>query len=101
MEKELFEKLMQSANEMLAHARGELELKTTVLPVPHKPKELDKSEIVAIRKQLNASQSLFAKYLNVSIKTVQCWEQGLRKPSQAALKLLSIAKVKPEVLFIG
>ncbi len=36
--------------------------------------------------------------LNVSVRTVQAWEQGLRKPSDAALKLLTIAKKHPEVL---
>lgn len=102
MEKELFNDLMQSANEMLAHAKGELELKTTyLLKPPPKPAELKKEEITAIRKQLQATQDVFARCLNVSVKTVQGWEQGIRKPSQAALKLLNIAKVKPEVLLIG
>jgi putative transcriptional regulator len=36
--------------------------------------------------------------LNVSVKTVQAWEQGVRKPSDAALKLLAIAEKHPEVL---
>jgi len=36
--------------------------------------------------------------LNVSVKTVQAWEQGLRQPSDAALKLLTIAKKHPEAL---
>jgi len=36
--------------------------------------------------------------LNASSKTVQAWEQGARVPSDAALKLLTIAKKHPEVL---
>ncbi len=44
-------------------------------------------------------ESVFARYLNVSVKTVQSWEQGIGKPSGAALKLLTIAKARPEVLF--
>jgi DNA-binding transcriptional regulator YiaG len=48
--------------------------------------------------RLNLSQAVFAGVLNVSVKTVQAWEQGLRQPSDAALKLLTIAKKHPEVL---
>jgi len=36
--------------------------------------------------------------LNISPKTVQAWEQGSREPSDVALKLLTIAKIHPEVL---
>jgi len=53
---------------------------------------------VKLRQQLNLSQAVFASVLNVSVKTVQAWEQGLRQPSDAALKLLTIAKKHPEVL---
>jgi putative transcriptional regulator len=41
---------------------------------------------------------VFARLLNVSVKTVQGWEQGVREPSDASLKLLAIAKKRPEVL---
>lgn len=102
MNQELFKELEESMNQMLAHARGELELKTTyLLKPPPKPTELKKEEITAIRKQLKATQDVFARCLNVSVKTVQGWEKGTRKPSQAALKLLNIAKVKPELLLIS
>ncbi len=102
MEEEMFQELMESLRQAAAHARGELDLKTTyLLKPPPQPAELNKEEITEIRKSLHATQSVFAKCLNVSVKTVQGWEQGIRKPSQAALKLLRIAKEKPEVLLIG
>ena len=81
----------------IQHVRGERhDLRTTVLPAP--PKRMKKHEIVKLRQQLNLSQAVFAGVLNVSVKTVQAWEQGLRQPSDAALKLLTIAKKHPEVL---
>ena len=55
-------------------------------------------EIIRIRLKLNCSQTVFAMMLNISPRTVQAWEQGARTPSDAALKLLSIAKKHPEVL---
>jgi len=47
---------------------------------------------------LNASQTLFATYLNVSPNAMRSWEQGTRRPRQAALKLLVIAKKNPKAL---
>ncbi len=98
MDKELFEDLKLSLQQALEHAEGKRnDLRTTVLPRP--PQPLDKTEIVAIREKLNFSQAVFARFLNVSVKTVQAWEQGIGKPSGAALKLLTIVEKKPEVLF--
>ncbi|MGH9845113.1 MAG: helix-turn-helix domain-containing protein [Blastocatellia bacterium] len=92
-----FAELKESLQQAIEHARGERhDLRTTVLPAP--PKPMKKLEIIKLRQQLNLSQVLFAHMLNVSVKTVQAWEQGLREPSDAALKLLTIAKKHPEVL---
>ena len=43
---------------------------------------MDKEEIKKIRFGLDMSQKAFAKILNVSIKTVESWEQGINKPSE-------------------
>jgi transcriptional regulator with XRE-family HTH domain len=45
------------------------------------------------------SQAVFAQLLNVSTKTVQSWEQGSRKPSQASLRLIQILEQSPESVF--
>lgn len=98
MEDELFGELKESLAQALEHAKGERkDFRTTTLT--RIPRKLTSPEIVAIREQLNASQSVFAHYLNVSVKTVQAWEQGIGKPSGAALKLLSIIKKRPNILF--
>lgn len=98
MKKELFDELKQSLNEAVEHAQGKRnDLRTTILPEP--PKKLSRNEIISLRKDLNCSQAVFARALNVSLRTIQAWEQGLREPSDAALKLLSIARKKPEILF--
>ena len=52
--------------------------------------ELSPKEIKAIRRQMNASQGVFARYLNVNPSTVQKWEQGVVRPQSAALKLLNL-----------
>ena len=97
MELNLFDQLTESLNQAIEHAKGNRkDLRTTVLPRP--PKPVTQKEIVELRENLNWSQTVFARALNVSVKTVQSWEQGLRHPSDAALKLLSIARKNPQIL---
>ncbi len=98
MANKFFEELKQSMIEGLEHAHGKRsDLRVTTLPRP--PKKLSNMEIATIRSKAKLSQSVFARYLNVSIKTVQAWEQGSRTPSDAALKLLSIARDNPQIIF--
>jgi putative transcriptional regulator len=99
MSDEAFSELEQSLNQALAHSRGEQgEWKEKKLVVPPPPKPRSSTNIVRLRHRLNCSQSMFARLLNVSTKTVQAWEQGTRKPSDAALKLLAVAEKHPETL---
>ena len=66
--------------------------------MPAKPKALKAADIRELRRSLNASQALFARLLNVSSNAVESWEQGLREPRQATLKLLHIARKNPGAL---
>jgi len=51
--------------------------------------------------RLNVSQPVFAELLYVTKATATKWEQGLRKPSGSALRLLEIAEQQPQVLTGG
>jgi putative transcriptional regulator len=73
-----------------------LDLRSATLPAA--PKPLKPAEIRALRTSMNASQSLFARLLNVSSNAVESWEQGLREPRQATLKLLHVARKNPNAL---
>lgn len=95
---EFFEDLKAGLTAAIEHAEGRRkDLRTTTLPRP--PKALSAKEIARFRTQLNVSQAVFARYLNISPKTVQAWEQGHGKPNGASLKLLSIARKNPKILF--
>ncbi len=56
------------------------------------PLELTPAEIKALRENNRVSQPVFARYLNTSESTVQKWETGAKRPSNPALKLLSIVR---------
>ena len=54
--------------------------------------------VAEIRAKTGLSQSQFAKLLNVSVRTLQEWEQGRRAPSGPAKTLLAIAYQNPQAL---
>lgn len=57
-----------------------------------------KLNVRQIRKHLKCPQAEFAGLLGVSLRTLQEWEQGRRKPSGAARTLLKIAEYEPGIL---
>jgi putative transcriptional regulator len=48
------------------------------------PKQYRAADVRALRDRMSMSQALFAKFLGTGVKTVQSWEQGLRKPTPMA-----------------
>ena len=100
MSDENFAELEESLNQTLAYEKGAREgYRVTRRDLPPVPKQRSKTQIAKLRHDLQCSQSAFAKLLNVSTKTVQAWEQGTRKPSDAALKLLAVAEKYPDALY--
>ena len=62
------------------------------------PKRIPAERIREIRRSLDMSQRVFADVLNVSLATVRSWEQGVRTPDGASMRLLSIAERHPETI---
>ena len=93
---QIFDELMEGFRDAIARKKGNaVALRVTEIPrvKPMRPRQIKK-----IRKALGASQAIFAYILNVSPKVVQSWEHGARRPTNAALKLLSIAQNDPQIL---
>lgn len=63
------------------------------LCLPKVPKYSSR-QIRAIRDRCNASQKVFAAYMNISPSSLQKWETGARKPDNVALKLLNLVDKK-------
>lgn len=60
--------------------------------------EIDASEIKMVREALSISQSEFAMMIGVSVRTLQNWEQGRRKPEGPAKALLRVASKNPKAV---
>lgn len=95
----IFDDMREALRDAAAYERGEA-VNLRVTRIPSRPKQLSPRQVRHIRRALNASQALFASYLNVSPNAVRSWEQGTRRPRQAALKLLVIAKKNPKALLV-
>lgn len=67
------------------------EIKALALP---KVKPYSPYAITRLRRKLKLSQAVLAKFINTSVYTIQKWEQGSKKPSGPALKLLHIIEEK-------
>ncbi len=85
-------RLLAAAGEALAHARGEVELRTYEVAVPE---SVDAGEI---RRALGLSQREFATRFGLDLGAVQAWEQGRRRPERAARILLAVIAREPEAV---
>ena len=94
----IFDELKAGLEDSIAFSHGALSLITTAMPTP--PPKREPAQIAALRHSLCMSQAVFAAVINVSPKTVQSWEQGVRKPSQAALRMLEVIDEDPGVIKI-
>lgn len=83
----LAERLKKGLLEGIEYARGERSLVTTIVPTG---RTYSGEEVVSIRIRRQMSQAQFAKLLAVNVKTLQSWEQGVRRPSKPTMRLLQI-----------
>jgi len=92
-----FAKLSAGLEDSIAYHRGERTLTAREVEFRPLPK-LGARDVAKVRARLRVSQVAFAMLLNVSPRTVQAWERNARTSSDAALKLLHVARRHPEVL---
>jgi putative transcriptional regulator len=92
----VFEQMRAGLEDSIAWSKGQISLKTTTLPAP--PPKAGAAHILALRRRLNMSQTVFAATINVSPKTIQSWEQGTRVPSDAALRLVQVVALQPGIV---
>jgi len=88
---EIGESMIKGMEEALAFAKGKKDHGCVV----HIPEEIN---VRRIRKKLNMSQSGFANYFGIPIKTIQDWEQGRRVPSGASKNFLFVIDQEPEAV---
>ncbi len=90
MKTEHFEKLVTSIKEAREIKAGR--------KAPGRVYEIKPPEIKSVREKLDVSQNEFALMIGVSVRTLQNWEQGRRRPEGPAKALLRIASRNPSAV---
>lgn len=90
MNKKDFDKLVASVKEA-----GEIK---AGVRKPSRHYEIKPPEIRLVREKLQASQGEFALMIGVSMRTLQNWEQGRRRPEGPAKTLLRVASRNPAAI---
>lgn len=91
---EIFDEIKLGLEQAIEYNKGNLAAKKTtryILPLP----TFTPREIKQIRINAKMTQALFAKYMGVSVKTVEAWECGKNQPIGAARRLLALTKENP------
>ena len=96
----LGQEIIASLKEGLEHAQGKIELRSSAVTLPDEPPKMSKKIVKEIRRELNVSQAVLARYIGVSASVVRAWEQGQSKPNGSASRLLQIAAVRPKAFLM-
>lgn len=90
----VFDDIKLGLEQAIEYEKGALKARKTTLSI--QPLDTFTSEeIKDIRNKTGLTQVLFAKYMGVSVKTVEAWEAGRNQPDGAARRLLSITRANP------
>ncbi|MBE6578668.1 MAG: helix-turn-helix domain-containing protein [Ruminococcaceae bacterium] len=90
----LFDEIKLGLGQAIEYEKGNLKAKKTTLTVA--PVEVfTPGEIKEIRNKTGLTQVLFAKFMGVSVKSVEAWEAGRNHPEGAACRLLSLTREDP------
>jgi putative transcriptional regulator len=90
MRDELFDELVASVREGGRILRGE--------EPPAREHHHREPDVAALRERYGLSQEKFAALLGISVRTLQNWEQGRRRPHGPARVLLRVAEEHPEAI---
>lgn len=91
----LFNDIKLGMEQAIEYSKGTLKARKTVrtiLPLA----SFTAAEIKEIRQSTGMTQTLFAKYMGVSVKTVEAWESGKNHPAGSARRLLALTRENPQ-----
>lgn len=92
--KELVESLRELRDATVKGDWGRMTVREVAVLDP--PRAFRAKEVQDLRSGLKLSQAVFAKLVAVSPVLVRAWEQGQRKPSPLACRLLEEIALRPE-----
>lgn len=90
----IFDEIKTGLGQAIEYEKGNLKAKKTTLTITPVD-SFTPGEIKEIRNSTGLTQALFAKYMGVSVKTVEAWESGKNHPEGTACRLLTLTRIDP------
>lgn len=95
--RDLFDELIAGVDAMRDSRQGKITLRTHVVEeLP--PLSISGRRILATRRGLGLSRTVFARRLRVSTRTLENWEQGRSEPNAQAAALILMVGAFPDTL---
>ena len=92
MKRNVFAELTEGFEALKSQREGKITLRTHAIEIKPAP-VVTARELVRVRKKLNLSRTVFARYLRTNERTLENWEQGRARPNaQAALLIRLVAR---------
>lgn len=93
----LFGELTEGVEALAEQRQGKRTLRTHIVKLRPAPK-ISTRELARVRKQMNLSRGLFARYLRTNVRTLENWEQGRAKPNAQAALLIRLVQRFPDTV---
>lgn len=94
----LFKELMSGIEDMQQAREGKITLRSHAAPTTITTPDIKPKEILKTREQLHVSRAVFARMLQVNVRTLENWEQGRARPNAQARILLRLVQRYPDTL---
>ena len=95
--RDLFAELLEGFAELKEHRAGKRTLRTHIVKIPPAPR-ISARELAKLRKDMNLSRGLFARYLRTNVRTLENWEQGRARPNAQAALLIRLVQRYPDTV---
>jgi putative transcriptional regulator len=97
MKRKLFSELSEGFEALTAERLGKITLKRHRVEAKPAP-EVSADEVLVLRKKLNLSRAVFARYLRINERTLENWEQGRAHPNAQAAVLIRMVERYPDTV---
>jgi putative transcriptional regulator len=95
--RDLFAELTEGFDAWAEHRAGKRTLRTHVMKSKPAPK-ITARELTRVRREMNLSRGLFARYLRTNVRTLENWEQGRARPNAQAALLIRMVQRFPDTV---
>ncbi len=92
----VYNSITKGLKEAIEYEKGTIKARSSKISVAPLV-DFDKAGIKKIRNNTKMTQVVFAKFLGVSLKTVEAWEAGRNVPDGPARRILSLLEQDPEI----